>query len=370
MPDHRRWMLYVPELEPEGFLFFYFKGETGRSYSLRRYPDAHRPPALRRQHDLRYAAEEILAMATHKVEVEPHPVGDLAYWRKLTEHCEATYLVREADRALALSAPRAERAGALSDTNSAPRAAAHEAHGGRFVSRRGRPLRTLDDWRALHPPRHWRAGYSAMELARTWSEADDFPTSFRSAFHGTDFAGLRLERAVVEHETTVPGRGRPSCTDLMVFAHTATGVPVVVGVEGKVDESFGPRVSEWRHAGTAASHHANRQERLEGLCGALGLEPDGVGDLRYQLLHRVYAAVAAAQGAGAGVAVVAVHSLEGRGPRGDNWRDFLAFCQAMGREEFPAGELVRIGRRSGVDLWVVWVTEDQTSVARIHGGEA
>lgn len=352
MTAHRRWMLYVPELEPAGFFFFFFKGDTGRSYSLRRYADAHRPPALRTQRDFPHAAQTILAMATHRVEVPAHPVGDVAHWRRRTAECESKFLGRAPE-----DAPRESRVERVLLPASLAVAVAPEAHGGPFVSKDDRPLRTLEDWRAQHPARHWRAGYSAMELARAWSQPNGLPESFRSAFDRPPFAGLRVERAVVEHETQVPGRGRPSCTDLMVFARTDSGDSVVIGVEGKVDESFGPRVGDWRKSGETDAHRDNRNHRLTGLCDALELDPGRIDDLRYQLLHRAYSAVATARESGADVAVLAVHSLEGRGPRGRNWLDFRAFCLAMGGAEMRGAEPVLIGRRFGTALWVVWVTE-------------
>ena len=84
MTKRRHWMLFVPEIEPAGFVFFFFRGETGRSYSLRRYHDAFGPPKLLTQNDLPYRAEEILALATHQVVAKGHPVVDVAHWREIT----------------------------------------------------------------------------------------------------------------------------------------------------------------------------------------------------------------------------------------------------------------------------------------------
>ena len=216
-----------------------------------------------------------------------------------------------------------------------------------------------------------------MELARCWSEADGFPSSFRQVLDGSEIGGLTLIRGVVEQETQVPGRGRPSCTDLMVFAHSATGEQVVVGVEGKVDEAFGPRVGEWLNAGGTEEHRENRETRLAGLCDALGFVPHDVHNLRYQLLHRAYASLETAREAGAQSAVLAIHSLEDRGPHGGNWEDFQEFVLELGCRDLAAGELCKVGTRHGVEMWLMWVTEGvdkgkivrQTPVVR-SGNEA
>ena len=233
----------------------------------------------------------------------------------------------------------------------------HMAGANRFFSNDSQPLRNIEDWRAQHPPRHWREGYSAMELARCWSEADGFPASFRQVLDGSKIDGLTLKRGVVEHKTPVPGRGLPSCTDLMVYARSAAGEQVVVGVEGKVDEVFGPLVGEWLEAGKTKAHRENRETRLAGLCGALGFVPCDVLNIRYQLLHRAYAALETAREIGAPSAVLAIHSLEDRGPHGENWEDFQEFVLALGCRDFTEGEPSRVGIRHGVEMWVMWVTE-------------
>ena len=191
-----------------------------------------------------------------------------------------------------------------------------------------------------------------MELARSWSSAGGFPPTFVSALRHPPFRGLVFERGVVEHNTDVPGRGRASCTDLMVTARTPEGKGVVIGVEGKVDESFGEPVGEWLHKGGV-----NRQDRLDGLCEGLGLDPARMGRLRYQLFHRSYAALATARAQGCEHAIMAVHSLQGRGPRGDNWQGFVAFARALGAVDIAAMRPVGVGERMGVKFWLMWVTE-------------
>ena len=291
MTKSRRWMLFVPEIEPAGFVFFFFKGETGRSYSLRRYNDAFGPPKLRTQDDLPYRAEEILALATHRFATTGHSIVDAAHWREITVGLDRKYLGGHLDRPDPAAAVQEVMRASEVPAPIPPPGDDQMTGGDRFFSNDSRPLRSMADWRAQHPSRHWREGYSAMELARCWSEADGFPSSFQQVLDGSEFGDLTLKRGVVEHETPVPGRGRASCTDLMVIACSAAGEQVVVGVEGKVDEAFGPRVGEWLEAGATEAHRENRETRLAGLCDALGFVPRDVLNVRYQLLHRAYASL-------------------------------------------------------------------------------
>jgi len=330
-------MLYVPEIEPRGFFFFYFRGP--RSFSLRRYTGAGASPDLRRQDDLPgMDAMAILDGATHAEAVGRHDVTDVCHWRDLT---------RQLDRRYGVSGP-------VAASQPAPPVAPVRG----FLSHDGRPLTTLADWEALHPPQHWRAGYSARALALAWRGAGGgLPQSIVDALATTALAGLTLEHAVVEHKSHVPGKGRKSCTDLMARVRRPDGAGVVLGVEGKVDESFGPRVAEWLDQAELDRHRANRQDRLDGLCQTLGLDPGAMATIRYQLLHRTYAALATAKAWGADTAVLTIHSLCGRGPQGANWQDFVAFAGALGASGVTASQPVCVGQRDGVTLWLLWVTE-------------
>jgi hypothetical protein len=336
----KRWMLYVPEIEPNSFFFFFFKGSTGRSYSVRTYTGPTASPRHRTQNHFDYTADEILALAQHGESVLGHDVKDSRHWWALTKNLNDKHLGQSVE-----PAPHTlQREAARSLTEPAAKSP--------FYSTDGRCLVGMSDWQDQHPPRHWRAGYSAMELARTWSSAGGFPQSFQRAFTHPPFLGLVLERGVVEQNTDVPGKGRASCTDLMVTASTPAGAGVVIGVEGKVDESFGELVADWIVKGGA-----NRQDRLDGLCEGLKLDPARVGGLRYQLFHRCYAALATAREERCEHAIMAVHSLQGRGASGENWRDFVKFARAMGAADVTSGRPVAVGERMGVRFWLMWVTE-------------
>jgi integrase len=58
---------------------------------------------------------------------------------------------------------------------------------------------------------------------------------------------------------------------------------LVVGVEGKAREPFGTTVAAWNNGGWG------KRTRLADLCERLDLDPEAVGELRYQLLDRTLA---------------------------------------------------------------------------------
>ena len=74
-----RQLIYVPEIEPNTFLFFYFKGNTGLSYSFRDYSSD--PPTVTYANAYPYTADDILSMATWHFDAEAVSTDNVGYWR-------------------------------------------------------------------------------------------------------------------------------------------------------------------------------------------------------------------------------------------------------------------------------------------------
>ena len=94
---------------------------------------------------------------------------------------------------------------------------------------------------------------------------------------------------------------------------------------------------------------------------ALGLDPDtaAFGGLRYQLVHRAYAAWSTARDEGCLTAIVLVHSFMNRRDRRSGQHDLTRFTQAFGKGSglSPAGLPWRGPRLDGVGLWFAWAGE-------------
>ncbi len=75
----RRQLIYIPEIEPDTFLFFYFEGDTGRSYSLRDYMVKNNPPRLTYAHQYPYTAKEILVKARYTFPADTVSTKDIHY---------------------------------------------------------------------------------------------------------------------------------------------------------------------------------------------------------------------------------------------------------------------------------------------------
>lgn len=217
------------------------------------------------------------------------------------------------------------------------------------------PTTSVEDWKRLlaKPDLHWKVGYSAMTLARAWEAAPPhrLPPEVDAILQTSDRQGwnaLRLLAAIPEYQVPLPGGQRPSQTDLLALARSPDGL-VVIAVEGKVDESLGPTVGEKR-----AEESAGVKERLQFLLDMLGLVecPDAA---RYQLLHRTASALIVAQEFAAETAVMLVQSFS---PGGKWFDDFKAFGALFGKEA-KKGQLLSLGKRHGVPLYIGWCVGDQ-----------
>jgi len=188
------------------------------------------------------------------------------------------------------------------------------------------PTQTPSDWQHLlaKPTLHWKKSYSAMTTAACWEAADgELPPEVTQVFQDSGQSNLlylKLLAAIPEWEVELPGGTRPSHTDVLALARNDEGL-VVICVEAKVDEPFGPTLGEKR-----AEESNGQSERINYLHAALRLDVPLSGNIRYQLLHRTVSVLRTAQDFHASSAVMLVHSFSPT----SRWReDFSTFCMAM-----------------------------------------
>ncbi len=212
------------------------------------------------------------------------------------------------------------------------------------------PAHSPSDWRRLlaDPRKHWRRGYSARALAYAWQTADDFPATVRRVFvdsHIGVFNNISMLLAIPEHQVPLPGGARPSQNDIFVLAKSGSDL-VSITVEGKVSEPFGPMVSEW-----LLSASTGRLKRLQFLCDRLGLIPNNVDRIRYQLLHRTASALLEADRFNARHALMMIHSFSQMGECFDDFAEFAALYNAETRID----SIVQARRIGEVNLYLGWV---------------
>jgi hypothetical protein len=154
-----------------------------------------------------------------------------------------------------------------------------------------------NDWQSLlaDQSKHWKTGYSAKTLAHCWEAVEGFPPEVAGALQRTDdglLEGLTPVLGIPEFKVPLPGGVRPSQNDLFVLAKSERG-PVSIMVEGKVSESFGPTLGQWRNDASQG-----KEERLRFLLSTLGLLKNPEDSVRCQLLHRAASALSPASSSG------------------------------------------------------------------------
>jgi hypothetical protein len=122
-------------------------------------------------------------------------------------------------------------------------------------------------------------------------------------------------------------------------------------VEGKVSESFGPTLDEWR--GDASR---GKEFRLHFLLRTLGLMKDPAGSIRYQLFHRAASSIITGEQFRAVAAIMLIHSFS---KQRVGWSDFKSFAHLFGVEAIE-GAIQGLSRNSRIPLFGVWVMGDSS----------
>jgi hypothetical protein len=86
---NKRQMVFVPEINPRSFLFFFEKGATGFSYSLRDYSIPNHVTE-RRARDFGWGADEVRRKATHILDAPYMDVKLLGEWHSYTSALNAS----------------------------------------------------------------------------------------------------------------------------------------------------------------------------------------------------------------------------------------------------------------------------------------
>ncbi len=213
------------------------------------------------------------------------------------------------------------------------------------------PINGPLSWKALlaDPEKQWRKGYSARTLACCWEEAQGFPISVVDVFHSSRFElfhAVEFVLGIPEHKVALPGKGYDSQNDLFVLAKSG-GELVSIAVEGKVSEPFSNEtVEEWLKGGSQ-----NKQARVQGLAGIIGLSVSDILPIRYQLIHRTASALLEAERFCASHAMMLVHSFS----QTHAWfEDYAAFVGLYGQKA-EVDTLVYAGEVGGRHLYLGWV---------------
>jgi len=90
----KRRLMFVPEVNSTSFVFFFEKGNSGTSWSIRDYSIINRPPKKYGPRDLRgWNADDIRLKARYSFDAPAVHTDNIAFWHKKTEELNTRYLV-------------------------------------------------------------------------------------------------------------------------------------------------------------------------------------------------------------------------------------------------------------------------------------
>ena len=203
----------------------------------------------------------------------------------------------------------------------------------------GKPLRAMADWQAIHSAEHWKPGHSAHAIADFVVNRDG-ATKLARTVAAVLGERVAFREAAPELEIRFDRYPNGRVHDLGIRGETESGKTLFVGVEAKVDESFGAYVAdEWRNAQRIRERgeRTRRPDRITQLCDRF---QDGPGiaptdEIRYQLMHAVAGTVEA--GADISVLYIAVFATDDYDPdKGEsNRQDYRTFIARAGGTPTP-----------------------------------
>jgi hypothetical protein len=219
----------------------------------------------------------------------------------------------------------------------------------RLLDREGN---SINDWRAWTPPKkkkHWRAGRSAMELARAWftSATPVVPNEIAALLDSRpETASAVIHEGWPELVTSLPESGEGRNHDLVVVG-TAAGKSFLVAIETKVDEALGPSVQTyWKRS--KAKDRSFAWRRIDKLVTSVfgpTASPNRKpwSTLRYQLLTAVVGTALEARSRKCETAALIFHEFvtESATSRGltQNGTAFSALLSALGADGIASGVL-------------------------------
>lgn len=212
------------------------------------------------------------------------------------------------------------------------------------------PSEGPESWKQFlaQPERQWVQGYSARTLAYCWEQSRGLPMEVAAILEPV-VGPLRPLMVIPERKTALPGGKRESQSDAFLLARTDAGL-LACTIEGKVDEPFGPTVTEQMNDASPG-----KQTRLRYLCDRLGLE-ECPGDIHYQLLHRSVSALIEAENFCAAHAAMIVHSFSAERRWFDAFERFLALLGHPAAVEPGTAVTIKLADR---DLILGWACGDQ-----------
>lgn len=215
-------------------------------------------------------------------------------------------------------------------------------------------LDTFEDWyegfKQVDQEKHWKIGRSAFELARFFTTPNNSTEGslgeqyLRQLLYEISAEPVSFTSCIIEQEARFDHyRGRGRMHD-MVVSGTIGNVDFFIGIEAKVDESFGNKIlNEFNEKKVKPNSKA--VDRIENLVhqffgGDATPKQSDIANLRYQLLYYLAGSICSKAAIVLMPVLVFKSALYNEEYGENNKRDYIAFFEKVGFEKLNnSGEL-------------------------------
>ena len=198
----------------------------------------------------------------------------------------------------------------------------------KIEDKNGNIIKDLNDWSKLQSTRHWKKGRSAYSTAQFILEAGG-ASIIQSRVSDILGETIEIELITPEFEVRFDEYGQGRVHDLALFGKTRSDKKIFIGVEAKVDESFGAAVSETYLAAKAkqiVGKSTKAPERIEKLLSRHFNKPDpSMFNVRYQLLYATVGTLAAKADIHVLFVIVFKTDLYNENIGAENYQDYIRF---------------------------------------------
>ena len=156
-------------------------------------------------------------------------------------------------------------------------------------------------------------------------------------------ADAKLRYAIPGHIVPISGGPGPSRCDVFALVETENGVGAI-GIFA-TDDGFDVTVRDWLNGGVV-----DGKGRLGVVCRTLEIQAQQTEELRYQLLHRMAAAIIKADKRAKFVGLIIQSFSQGQ----KGLEDFKDFCRLLGAEDVLPGKPFWVTRPSGRRILLGW----------------
>jgi hypothetical protein len=95
----RRQMIFAPDINPNSFVFFFQKGDSGNSWSIRDYSEPNRASGARYAHEFGFSADQLWSKVMQNFDAPTHSTADLGFWHRHTQELNRSHLGHRAGSA-------------------------------------------------------------------------------------------------------------------------------------------------------------------------------------------------------------------------------------------------------------------------------